>query len=130
MHRIYNWLSILLIGLIGYFILAGAISYNFAIQKPLQGGWNSYRMHEFGIQFGPYLLLFLSLIATRLRRCPKWLFLTAVTVLFLLSAFVILGCINAALVLNAWAWINAVAFVCLMAAHMRFISEDESSRHA
>jgi hypothetical protein len=130
MHRIYDWLSILLIGLLGYFILGAAIRYNAEIQKPLQGGWNSYRIHEFGIQIAPFLLIFFSLIATRLHKCPKWLFFAAMTLLLFFSLFVVIGCIKTALTLNAGAWITGLIFVCLLAAHLRFIGRGESSQHA
>jgi hypothetical protein len=127
MRQIYNGLSILLIGLVGCFVVDAAIGYNIQIHKPLQGGWNSYRFTEFGIQFSPFLLLFFSLIATRLRKSPKWLFFAAMTLLLFSSAFYVIDCVKSALILNAGAWITALVFVGLLAAHLRFISRSESS---
>jgi hypothetical protein len=130
MRRICSTLSILLIGLVAYFIVAGAISYAIEIEKPLQGGWNSYRLTEFGIQLTPYILIFCSLIVTRVRTCPKWLFFVAMTWLLFCSVVTVIWCVKSALFLQPGAWFTLLVFVSLLGANLRFISLSESSRLA
>ena len=131
MRQVYNGLSVLLIALVAILLAAIAISENNFVQTPLQGGWNSYRYRELGIQITPYLLIFFSLLLTRLRKCPKWLFFAAMTLLLFFSLFVVIVCVKAALTLNEGAWITVLVFVSLLAAHLRFISNrGESSQRA
>jgi hypothetical protein len=122
MRQVYNGLSVLLIALVGIFIAATAISYNSFIQAPLQGGWNSYRYREFGMQITPYILIFFSLLTTRFRICPKWIFFVAITLLLLFSALFVLTEVYVALTLRIGAGITALLFILLLSAHLRFIS--------
>ena len=125
MRQVYNGLSILLIGLFGYAVIAVTISYHYEALP--QGGWNSYRITEFGLNIAPFLLVFFSLVTTRLSNCPSWLFLAATTMLLFSSAYIILRAAKQALTMTTAAWIPAIVFFVLLAAHVRFIGTLDKS---
>jgi len=123
MRQVYNGLSVLSIVFVSILIGGIAIGENSFVQSPHQGGWNSYRYHEIGIQMTPYLLIFFGLLATRLRGCPKWIFFVAMTLLLLSSVFFVLAEVCFAFSAGGiGAGITALLFFLLLSAHLRFIS--------
>jgi hypothetical protein len=123
MRYVLNGLSAITIALVGIMIVGITISYNNFIQGPLQGGWNLYRLHEFGLQIAPFTLLFLGLLITRLRGCPRWLFFTCMTLVLLLSGWLILFWINMAFATKHFAGlIQPIVFLILLSSHLFFIS--------
>jgi hypothetical protein len=123
MRYALNVLSTITIALVGIVAVGITIIYNNFIQGPVQGGWNSYRLLEFGPQIAPYILVFLGLLVSRLRSCPRWLFFTCMTLLLLLSGYLILAWISMAFITKHFTGlIPPVVFLILLSAHLLYIS--------
>jgi hypothetical protein len=122
-RRIPNLLSWLAIGWTALAIIGITVAYNNFVQKPMQGGWNSYRLHEFAPQITPYALLFLSLVITRFAVHPRWLYFFGMTVLLLASGFITLGLVVFSVEMkHGGSLIPATVFFILISGHLFFLS--------
>jgi hypothetical protein len=117
-----NALSTLAIALVGIAVVGIFITYNNFIHRPMQGGWNPYRLQEFGFQIAPYILVFLALLGTRFRNSPRWLFFTSMTLLLPLSGYLLLAWTTMAFAVNHFTGlIPPIVFLILLSAHFLFI---------
>ena len=122
MRRIPNLLSWLAIGWTAFVIVMIAVTYNHFVQTPMQGGWNSYRLHEFALQIAPYFLLFLSLVITRFTLHPRWLYFFGMTVLLLAWGFITLGLMIFSVEMKqGGSLIPATVFFIVICGHLLFL---------